>query len=54
MAFSTNAGIRPEFIDWTKNSQLNEGAIGIHVAVGEGLRGAHIDFICPEVDIVNN
>ena len=53
MAFSTNAGIRPEFIDWTKNSQLNEGAIGIHVAVGEGLTGAHIDFICPEVDIVS-
>ena len=52
MAFGTNAGIQPEFIDWTKNSQLNEGAIGIHVALGEGLTGAHIDFICPEVDII--
>jgi hypothetical protein len=32
MAFSTNAEIRLELIDWTKNSQLNEGVIGIQVA----------------------
>ncbi len=53
MAFSTNGGIVAEDIDWTKNSQMNEGAIGIHVAIGDGLTGAHIDFICPGVELKN-
>ena len=44
-SFSSNAAMRPEEIDWSINSQMNEGAIGVHLAVGEGLTGAHIDFI---------
>ena len=44
-SFSSNAAMRPQEIDWGVNSQMNEGAIGVHVAVGEGLTGAHIDFI---------
>lgn len=53
MAFSTNPGIVPSNIDWTINSQLNEGAIGIHVGIGDGLTGAHIDLICPGVKLTN-
>lgn len=45
LSFSSNAAMRPEGIDWSVNSQMNEGAIGVHLAVGEGLTGAHIDFI---------
>lgn len=53
MAFSTNTSMVPDTIDWTKNSQLNEGSIGIHIGMGEGLTGAHIDFICPDVQLIN-
>lgn len=31
--------------DWTINSQLNEPAGGVHLALGSGETGAHIDFI---------
>ncbi len=51
MAFSTNESLDPGRIDWTINSQLNEGAAGIHVGIGDGLTGAHIDFICPGVTL---
>ncbi|WP_085505179.1 hypothetical protein [Thalassobacillus devorans] len=51
MAFSTNRGIVPENIDWKINSQLNEGALGIHVGIGVGLTGIHIDLICPDVEL---
>lgn len=50
MAFSTNTAMDPAIIDWTHNSQLNEGAAGVHVAIGEGVTGAHIDFIAPGVE----
>ncbi|TCP21886.1 hypothetical protein EV207_13928 [Scopulibacillus darangshiensis] len=53
MAFSTNGGITEKDLDWSKNSQLNEGAIGIHFGIGDGLTGAHIDFICPGVKLTN-
>lgn len=53
LAFSTNSSMIPYNIDWTKNSQLNEGAIEIHIAIGEELTGAHIDFICPDVQLAN-
>jgi hypothetical protein len=49
MAFSTNGSLLPENIDWTCNSQLNEGSLGIHVGIGDGLTGAHVDLICPGV-----
>lgn len=34
-------------VDYAINSQLNEGVDGIHVAVGDGSTGFHIDFLCP-------
>jgi hypothetical protein len=40
-------------IDWSINSQMNEGAGGIHVGIGEGLTGAHIDFISLESEWVD-
>ena len=35
-----------EALDMGVNSQFNEAAGGIHVAVGTGLHGVHIDFVC--------
>lgn len=39
-------------IDWSLNSLMNEGAQGIHLAVGLPDDGMHFDFICPEVALV--
>ncbi|WP_157383956.1 hypothetical protein [Pseudomonas asplenii] len=38
-----------EHIDYSKNSQMNEGIDGIQVAIGDGSSGYHIDFLCPRV-----
>jgi len=46
LAFGTNLSIAPH-IDWSFNSQFNEGIGGMHMALGDGLTGLHIDFICP-------
>jgi hypothetical protein len=51
VAFSTNSGVTPDTIDWAYNSVLNESSIGVHIAVGDGATGAHIDFIAPGVRI---
>ncbi|MFC7050785.1 hypothetical protein [Emcibacter nanhaiensis] len=34
-------------VDWSINSQLNEPAGGIHLALGAGEEAAHIDFVSP-------
>lgn len=39
-------------IDYSINSQLNEGVAGIHVAIGDGSTGFHIDFLCPAYELV--
>lgn len=46
LAFGTNVGIA-QSIDWSYNSQFNEGIGGMHIALGDGRTGFHIDFICP-------
>lgn len=38
-------------IDYRINSQLNEGIEGIHVAIGDGASGYHIDLLCPAVSV---
>jgi hypothetical protein len=47
VAFSTNTGMKSETIDWNYNSVLNETSLGVHIALGDGATGAHIDFIAP-------
>lgn len=37
--------------DWTINSQLNEAAGGVHLALGTGVKAAHIDFVCPSATV---
>lgn len=54
MAFSTNTSLSSKQINWAMNSQMNEGVVGIHVGIGDGLTGAHIDFICPGVDLITS
>lgn len=44
---SMNAGS----VDWSVNSQFNEAAGGFHIAIGSGVRGAHIDFVSQEATI---
>ncbi|WP_343327506.1 hypothetical protein [Pseudomonas putida] len=38
-------------IDYKVNSQLNEGIRGIHLAIGDGSSGYHIDFLSPAVTV---
>ncbi len=33
--------------DWSINSQINEAAGGVHIALGTGVSAAHIDFVSP-------
>lgn len=47
LGIGTNLGIQPE-VDWQINSQLNEGAGPVHLGFGEGITGAHMDFIVAE------
>lgn len=47
-------GVNPDIeerVDYGFNSQINEGVEGIHVAVGDGASGFHIDFLCPKVHV---
>jgi hypothetical protein len=53
MAISNNPGLEAYPLDWSVNSVLNEGIRGIHFAVGDGVTGAHIDFICPGMEAVS-
>ncbi|RFA25584.1 hypothetical protein CAI21_18850 [Alkalilimnicola ehrlichii] len=41
-------------VDYTINSQLNEGVEGIHVAIGDGSAGYHVDFLCAGVAVRPN
>lgn len=45
VAFATGT-LSKDALDLSINSQFNEAAGGVHVAIGTGLHGAHIDFIC--------
>ena len=40
-----------ETTDWSINSQLNEPAGGVHLALGAGETAAHIDFVSPNAMI---
>lgn len=44
LGIGINQSILPH-VDWAVNSQLNEGAGALHLGFGEGITGAHIDFI---------
>jgi hypothetical protein len=47
LGIGTNLGVLPH-VDWRMNSQLNEGAGTVHLGFGEGITGAHIDFVVAE------
>jgi hypothetical protein len=47
LGIGTNLALLPH-IDWRLNSQLNEGAGCVHIGFGEGMTGAHMDFIVAE------
>ena len=47
LGIGTNLGVLPH-VDWRMNSQLNEGAGVVHLGFGEGITGAHIDFVVAE------
>jgi hypothetical protein len=44
LGIGTNQDVLPH-VDWRINSQLNEGAGDVHLGFGEGITGAHMDFI---------
>lgn len=47
-AIGVNQAIAPD-IDYKMNSQMNEGISGVHLAIGDGSSGFHIDFLSPSV-----
>jgi hypothetical protein len=47
LGIGTNLGVLPH-VNWRVNSQLNEGAGAVHLGFGEGISGAHMDFIVAE------
>ena len=47
-AIGVNEAITPD-IDYKMNSQMNEGINGVHLAIGDGSSGFHIDFLSPSV-----
>ncbi|WP_242487737.1 hypothetical protein [Pseudomonas sp. TH31] len=49
-AIGVNDAIAPT-IDYKINSQMNEGIRGVHVAIGDGSSGYHIDFLSPAVTV---
>lgn len=44
LGIGTNQGVLPH-VDWSFNSQLNEGAGPVHLGFGDGITGAHMDFV---------
>lgn len=54
MAISTNVNLPLEIVNWSLNCQINEGVSGVHIGLGDGLTGAHIDFICPGVGLLSD
>ncbi|SFP82783.1 hypothetical protein SAMN04489713_1186 [Actinomadura madurae] len=49
LGIGTNLGVLPA-VDWRVNSQLNEGAGVLHIGFGEGITGAHMDFVVPHCE----
>jgi hypothetical protein len=47
LGLGTNMNLLPQ-VDWELNSQLNEGAGTLHLGFGEGMTGAHMDFVVAE------
>lgn len=40
-------------INWKLNSQSNEGISGVHIGIGDGSSGVHIDFIYPNSNMID-
>lgn len=49
-AIGVNESIAPT-ISYQVNSQMNEGISGVHLAIGDGSSGYHIDFLSPGVNV---
>lgn len=47
LGIGTNMDLMPK-VNWKLNSQMNEGAGPVHLGFGEGITGAHMDFIVAE------
>ncbi len=50
LGLGSNPSIAP-LVDWRFNSQLNEGVGKVHLGFGEGITGAHMDFIIDGVSV---
>lgn len=50
LGLGSNPSIAP-LVDWSFNSQLNEGVGKVHLGFGEGITGAHMDFVIDGVGV---
>lgn len=48
LGLGTNQHVLPH-VDWAVNSQLNEGVGPVHIGFGDGMTGAHMDFVVADV-----
>lgn len=39
-------------VDFSYNSQVNEGISGVHIGIGDAVNGYHIDFIAPGIKLL--
>lgn len=51
LGLGSNAGIA-DGVDWRINSQLNEGIGTFHLGFGEGMTGAHMDFVIEHATVL--
>lgn len=51
-AFASGAPWDLDAVDWTINSQFNEAIGGLHIGLGNGVTGVHIDFVAPRAESV--
>jgi hypothetical protein len=38
-------------VDWSVNSCLNEGVLGVHIGMGDAIKSCHVDFISPGASV---
>lgn len=52
VAFGTNENASNSTLNWSINSPINESALGMHVAIGDGVSCPHLDFVCSDKDVL--
>jgi len=52
LGLGSNLGIG-SLVDWSFNSQMNEGSAPLHLGFGDGITGAHMDFVFDHAALIS-